>query len=404
VEGSIRRLGTTWRITARVVRPEDETQVWSESFDRDPKQLVSLAPEIATKLSTALVGQLGQGTRAAVAERPTTNSEAYEAYLRGNFLVAERTRDKLQQALTEYRRALDLDPSFAAARARIGFVLSLMADFGWIPAGETTSGIIARGLAMVDTALQQDSSRADSWFARCSLLWEEFGLAGGNQLNRARAACERAVALAPRNAEIRNRLGFVLLEFSDLEGATRQARLAQEIDPQWQLPHWLLSSIAWQAGDLSIVKAELDSVERLAPASIMATLAPALRGRLQFMRGDTAGLRESILLARARKGDEHATALEGLLWAKRGRRDSAAAIATRLDRGPHQTYFNDIYAALIWMALSDTTRALDVLGHRPPRVAGLVNPDFAGLRGHPRYEAMLAAGRRRLSVDGPETR
>ena len=178
MEGSLRRIGVGWRITARVVRPEDEVQIWSESFDRNPTELVSLAPEIATRLSTALVGQLGQETRAAVAERPTTNSEAYEAYLRANFAVAERTREKLERALVDYRRALALDPSFNAARARIGFVLSLLADFGWFPAGETPRGVIARGLAVVDSAIRQDSAWADSWLARCSLLWEDFAFGG----------------------------------------------------------------------------------------------------------------------------------------------------------------------------------------------------------------------------------
>jgi eukaryotic-like serine/threonine-protein kinase len=284
VEGSLRRLGETWRITARAVRPADEVAVWSESFDRNPKELINLAPDIATKLGTALVGQLGQETRAAVAERPTTNPEAYEAYLRGNFAVAQRTRDMLERALAEYRRALDLDPSLTAARARTGFALSLQADFGWYPAGETAHGTIVRGLATVDSALRADSTLADSWLARCSLLWEDFGV-GGHRLNQARSACERAAAIAPRNPEVQNRLGFVLRELGDKEVSRRHARLALQLDPEWHVPHWLLSYHAWDSGDLRAAAAEWDIVERLAPTSYVATLAIGFQGRLQSQLG-----------------------------------------------------------------------------------------------------------------------
>jgi Tfp pilus assembly protein PilF len=378
--------------------------VWSESFDRNPKELVNLAPDIATRLGTALVGQLGQETRAAVAERPTTNPEAYEAYLRGNFAVAQRTREMLQRAVTEYRRALDLDPSFTAARARTGFVLSLLADFGWSPAGETAHGTIARGLAVVDSALRDDSTLADSWLARCSLLWEDFGI-GGSRLNQARSACERAAAIAPRNAEVQNRLGWVLREYRDKDRSSSHARLALQADPQWQVPHWLLSNLAWESGDLRVAAAEWDTVERLAPTSISAAYASASRGRVQFLQGDTAALGESTRLCRQRGYEDGATLLEGLLWAKRGRRDSAAVIASRFERdrpGTKGRPYDDLFATLIWLALGDSTRAFQALERRPQQVPSLLSPDLVVLRGHPRYEAVLAASLRRVRTDRPE--
>jgi hypothetical protein len=378
--------------------------VWSESFDRNPKELINLAPDIATKLGTALVGQLGQETRAAVAERPTTNPEAYEAYLRGNFAVAQRTREMLQRALTEYQQALDLDHSFTAARARTGFVLSLLADFGWYSSGETAHSTIARGLAVVDSALRDDSTLADSWLARCSLLWEDFVI-GGNLLNKGRAACERAVAIAPRNAEIQNRLGWVLREYSDKEGATSHARLALQADPQWQVPHWLLSVLAWESGDLRVAAAEWDTVERLAPASVTAAFASLSRGRVQSLQGDTVALGESTRLCRQRGYEEGAALLEGLLWAKRGRRDSAAVIAGRFERdlpGRKGAPGNDLNATLIWLALGDSVRAFQALERRPQQVPRLLSPDLAVLRGNPRYEAVLAAAWRRVRTDRPE--
>jgi len=406
VEGSLRRAGTGWRVTARLVRPADEVQVWSESFDRPEKELLNLAPDIATRLSMSLVGQLGADTRAAMAERPTTNADAYEAYLRGNFDAAQRTRDKLQMALTEYQHALALDPSLNAARARLGFVLSLKADFRWFLPGETFHATIARGLAAVDSALASDSSLADGWFARCSLLWEDYGY-GGHRMNQARSACERAVALAPTKAEIQNRMGFVLYEFNDLQGATAHARLALRADPEWHLPHWLLAYVAMDAGDLRGAMAQWDSVERTSPpSSYQWTYTPVLRGRARLAQGDTAGARELLVLCRQRGCAEPGTMLEGLLWGRRGRADSAEAIATRIEQGlvpevSKEDPYSQFDAALIRLAAGDTARAFQTLRRRVWRVTDLLVPELAGLRRDPRYQALLGAAWQRIRTDAP---
>jgi hypothetical protein len=159
--------------------------------------------------------------------------------------------------------------------------------------------------------------------------------------------------------------------------------------------------VAWRAGDLTVTAAEWDSAEQLGLSSGQpASLVPGWRGPIQFLHGDTTGVQESARLARERGDIEGAVALEGLIWAKRGQRDSAVAIATRLEKGDIPYY--DLDAALIWLALADTTRALRVLERRPQEAYRLLSPNFAGLHGNPRYEAVLAAAWRRVRTDGPE--
>src|SRR5262249_18018023 len=177
-----------------------------------------------------------------------------------------------------------------------------------------------------------DSSLADGWFARCALLWEDFTY-GGHRANQARAACERAVALAPTKAEFQNRMGFVLREFNDLQGATAHARLALRADPEWLLPHWLLAYIAWDSGDLKSAVAQWDTVERIGQFSFQWAYTPYLRGRVRLAEGDTSGVQELVQLCQQRECQEPSTVLEGMLWGKRGRADSAEAIAARLEQG-----------------------------------------------------------------------
>ena len=169
-----------------------------------------------------------------------------------------------------------------------------------------------------------------------------------------------------------------------MEGAVARARLAMAADPQWHVPHWLMVYVALDAGDLSVAEAEMDTVERLAPSSVQATWVALFRGRLQFLRGDTVAVRESIRLSRARGGEGGAAFLEGLLWARRGHRDSTAAIATRFEResplGQGNT-FNDVHAALLWLAAGDSTRAFQALARRPQVITW---PPRSGPRRAPR--------------------
>jgi hypothetical protein len=98
--------------------------------------------------------------------------------------------------------------------------------------------------------------------------------------------------------------------------------------------------------------------------------------------------------------------LEGMLWGKRGRADSAEAIATRLERGlvPEVTKedpYSQFDAALVRLAAGDTARAIETLQRRELRVTDLLVPELAGLRGDPRYQELLAAAWGRIRTDGP---
>lgn len=118
VEGSVRRSGDTIRITAQLILAQDESQLWSEAFDRDLQEIFEIQEEIARAVAEALEITLGVGD---LGRRPgmTRSLEAYEQFLLGVQRLPDiSTNDaerNLRASVAYFERAVDIDPEFALA-------------------------------------------------------------------------------------------------------------------------------------------------------------------------------------------------------------------------------------------------------------------------------------------------
>lgn len=130
VEGSVRRSGERVRITAQLIRANDQTHLWSESFDRDLRAILELQTEVAEQIARRIHIALSLRQRAPAesvraasrVSSPETSAAAhpaaYEAYLGARYLVHQLTPDGLAQGIALFGAAIAKDPSFARARAR----------------------------------------------------------------------------------------------------------------------------------------------------------------------------------------------------------------------------------------------------------------------------------------------
>jgi adenylate cyclase len=133
LEGSIRKAGNRVRITAQLIDTGSGGHLWAERFDRDLTDIFATQDEVVEKIVGALAVTLTQGEQRRLHRRGTDNVEAYEAWLRARESLSRSTRESVAQARALYRRAVEIDPGFAAPHA--GLALAAVSNYvsDWAP-------------------------------------------------------------------------------------------------------------------------------------------------------------------------------------------------------------------------------------------------------------------------------
>ena len=124
LEGSVRKSADRVRIAVALIKSADGANVWSETYDRELKDIFAVQSEIAgavaKQLNVALLGHDGQSAQLATAATPSNqNVDAYNALLQGNFYFYRHTADDTRKAIGYYEEAIRLDPHYALAHAKL---------------------------------------------------------------------------------------------------------------------------------------------------------------------------------------------------------------------------------------------------------------------------------------------
>jgi TolB-like protein/Tfp pilus assembly protein PilF len=219
LEGSVRKAAVRLRITARLVRADNGYQLWSETYDRDAKDIFKVQDEISAAVVTALKLKLAAPATVA-GNRGTTNTEAYNQYLIGLHFSRTNTLVGYRRALAAYDKALALDPHYELARVASAFTSANIAD-------ETGD---AAGLKQAIAEMEQSVVRApdQAWsyrfrsIARTTWLWDYAG---------AKADAEKAIALDPTEPLYLQDYGVALSDLGQMHTAIEVTQKALELDP-----------------------------------------------------------------------------------------------------------------------------------------------------------------------------
>jgi TolB-like protein/DNA-binding winged helix-turn-helix (wHTH) protein/Flp pilus assembly protein TadD len=233
VEGSVRRSSDRVRITVQLIQAQNQTDLWTESYDREVKDLFAVQDSVVQSIASQIHIALTEEQKTRLANPQLTRPEAYEAYLKGRYYWNKRTAGGLQKAEHYFQQAIDSDPTYAAAYSGLA---------------DCNSGLTWHGF----------KSPADA-------------------LPKALAAARKAVEIDPQSAEAHASLGLVLSHGWDWAGAEVEFRRALQLDPQYaNAHHWY--------GDYLSIKRRHD--EALAEASRALKLDP-----LNLMIGTWVALR-----------------------------------------------------------------------------------------------------------------
>ena len=283
VSGSIRAAGGRVRVNVEAVRAATGEAVWSDAYDRASDDLIGLEEAIATEVAAGVAGRLSPQEHGALQKRVTTNSRAYEQFLRGNVLLARRTRASLQGAIEAYRAAT-ADSGFADAFARLGYAYDLCVKWG---CGDVDS-LLALARQATARALRLNSRSSDAWMARAytTYLWSEHTTRADDDdsVLASLSAFRRAVELNPRNDEAWHQFGGTL-EFVSDSASLDALHRALAFDPARAITYHDLSSVYALTGRTDRALESLDSAFALDPDGPYHTM----RAILRLAAGDTAG-------------------------------------------------------------------------------------------------------------------
>jgi len=380
IEGTVLRFGGQVRITAQLIEARGDTHVWSETYDGDLRDTLTLQNNVARAIAEHIRVNLNPQEQATLKQAKVVDPQAYEAYLKGRYFWNKRTGDDLQKAVEYFSLAIERDPNYAQAYSGLADTYALLGD------------------------------------------WEYGVLAPREALPQAKAAAVKALQLDNTLAEAHTSLAFCLDVFDwDLASADGEFRRAIELNPGYATAHH------WYAWHLSLLGrnndaiAEMKKAQNLDPVSLIinADLAELLliahftdesieRSRktiemdanfplahnqlavayLQRNRIDEAisELQHAVQLS---AGSPTCTANLARAFAVSGRRTEAVKLLGDLEKRSRSSNSNASEIAVVYAALGDNDQAMTWLekGYEErfnPSV--LLRPGFDPLRADARFQ------------------
>ena len=152
VEGSVRRSGDHIRITAQLIDTRDGAHRWSETYDRDASDVLKVQGDIAANLVRALQLEVTSASHLQGRALPRSD-EAYDRYLRGLHAFSRFDQAGFDEAVADFRRTLEIDPSFAPAAEQLANTLLNEAAWGFVPpaTGFERARAAAKAVVMLDS-------------------------------------------------------------------------------------------------------------------------------------------------------------------------------------------------------------------------------------------------------------
>jgi len=375
LEGSVRKSGERLRITAQLVRADNGFHLWSETYDREARDIFAVQDDIARAVSRQLRTTL-LGSRAP-APQESTSPEAYMLYLQARHLAANDTLRDLNQAVALYHQALELDPNYAPAWVGLAFCQSRRVSQGIA----TASAVHAEVIAAANRAIALNPAIPEAYvaLARTYVQYER-------NWSAAAAALAKAEALDPSNAEALELHGHLSAATGRPSEAVDYFQRAVRSDPLNLLYRKYLGRA------LLYARRPVDSATELRRAIALDASFPGLHyelGRALLMSGDPAGA--SAAFEAEPQGDTSWRTL-GLPLGYHASRDSRAQAAladlvahsqgSEFQVAEAYAFFGDTERAFEWLDRAVTLRDPGVTWSRHDALFGSIVSD-------PRFAAYL---------------
>ena len=383
LEGSVTRNASRVTLTTDLVDAATETVLWSNTYDRDVRDLPRVQGEIADEVVRKISIQLSPEDRAQLHTRQQVDPSAFDAYVRGRYYWNKRGPEDLNRAVDEFRRAIDVDPTYAAAYAGLA---DAYAQIGY--AGTTRPVDVypkAKAAANQAVTLAPDLAEPHASLGFLHMYYDLDFAASEREF-------QRAIALNDNSVTAHHFYSILLTALLRPAEARREIERARVLDP-------LSALVATDMGFETFYDRRYDEARVVLDDAIKANPKTPL-AYYWLARTFQAQKRYDEALAAYRQSDgsfgASASALGGIghLYGVMGRRDEALKLLEQLDALNAKGVFTSYQHALIYVGIGDRGNALIWLQRAyDDRANGVVwllkDPRWDPMRGDPGFEAIV---------------
>lgn len=343
--GRLVQRGQDLSLYTELVDAKKETVLWSQDYKQPIASLVSLQSEITRDVVQKLRTRLSGAEEQKLAKNYTTNSEAYQHYLKGRFYWNQRTGEGLKKAIEEFQKAIAYDPDYALAYSGLADSYSNLRGHAAASPNETYRQ--AKAAAM--RALEIDNSLAEA-HASLSLVYYQ-----GWQWAEAESEYKRSIELNPRYASAYLWYSLWLEVMGRQSEALTQIRRAQELEP---LSPIISANVARQytvSGNIDAGMAESIKNIELNPTSGVAHQVLALTFHL---KGDNQkAVKEAEKAVELTKRGDRALAMLGYIQARAGNHADALLVVKELEEKYTRQEAKAVSVAAVYAGLGEKDRA-----------------------------------------------
>jgi len=383
VGGSVLRSGSRVRITAELVDAASAKDLWARSYERELRDVLILQSEVASAIADEIRVKVTPQERSRMATNQVVDPAAHEDYIKGRFYWNKRTEEGLTRGIVYFRRAIDLEPSYAEAYDGLADCWNGLAWYGYVPSKDAFSSAKAAAtralelngsmaeartsLAFVNANYDYDWKAAEHGYKRAIALnpnyanahhWYADFLSAMGRHEEAIAESKRARELDPLSPIINTWLGWRYQFARQYDQAIAEYRKALDLDPSFPPAHLMLGQTYEQKGMLKEATVELEQAANLSGngAIYLASLAHA--------------------------------------YGVAGRRNDALQLIRRLERLAAGQQVSSYDMALAFVGMDDKDHAFSWLERAASDHAGRliflnVEPRFDSVRSDPRFGELV---------------
>jgi serine/threonine-protein kinase len=383
LNGRVVQHGDNMTVYLWLVDARNGNQLWGEQYDRKISDLLALQREITRDVSEKLRVRLSGTDAQRISKDYTANAEAYQLYLRGQFHVFKLTLPDVQQGISYFEKAIELDPNYALAYVGLSGANRSLAIGNEMPSREYLEK--SQAAALKALSLDEGLSEAHTAFGSTLFWLDRNWAAAENQLHR-------AIELNPNSANAHIFYAHLLSNTGRHREALAAINRARQLDPLSPFVGALEGQFLVHAGRSDEALMKLKDTFALAPDFWFPHLFAASAYIEKGMYSEA--VREAQQATELSRFQTISAAYEGYALAKMGRRDEARAILEKLLKLNEQRFVPPYHVALVYNALGEQEEMFKWLQRSleagDAKLTFLkVDPKWNNLRDDPSFQELL---------------